>query len=116
MCTRIFLDPANRYGRSPDNPAQSNDNDRKAGKRAAQTFATKKAVHAVTEASARPSVRLRDKRSTTRRSAPCDKQWHVRYAPCPILSAQSPRLRSSKQEQFRSRQANLTSPTTPVCS
>ena len=99
---RTFSDPANHCDRSPDNPAQPNDNDRKGAQRAAQTSATKKEVRAAAEALARPSVRLRDKKSTARRSASCDKKWHVPLA-LPWPSRSRPGTPAASQFLFRVR-------------
>src|SRR5689334_14712191 len=74
---RISSDPANRCDRNPDNPAQSNDNDRKGEKRAAQTSATKKAVRATAEASARLSDLLLCNRWRAHLPESCDKKSGV---------------------------------------
>src|SRR4029453_2876747 len=74
---RTFSDPANHCGRNPDNPAQSNDNDRKGEKRAVQTSVTKKEVRATAEAWARLSVRPLYKRWRAHLPESCDKKSGV---------------------------------------
>src|SRR5215813_5340819 len=89
---RTFSDPANHCVRSPDNPAQSNDNDWKGEKRVTQTFATKKEVRATAEGLIRLSVRLRGRKSTARQFSSCDTRLNVsRFVPFPE-SARSPQI------------------------
>src|SRR5438477_8426858 len=77
MCTRTFSDPANHCDRSPDNPGQSNDIDRRGAPKAAQTSATKKEVRAKAEPWARLSGLLLCRRWRAHVPESCDKKSGV---------------------------------------
>src|SRR5579863_10087074 len=71
---RIFSGSANRCVRSLGNPGRRGDSDRKAGRKAARTFATKKAARAAGESPEHLSGRLPCRKSLSHRSAWCDKK------------------------------------------
>src|SRR5271155_5873965 len=73
----MFLGPASCYVRSPGNRARLGDSDRKAGRRAARTFARKREVRATRVAWARLSGQPPCKRWRDHRSVSCDKKSGV---------------------------------------
>src|SRR5580704_7332312 len=73
MHTRTSLGPANRCVRSRGSPARQDESDRKAAKRGARTFATKRAARAAVEVRAHPSGRPLCRRWRGRLSGSCDK-------------------------------------------
>src|ERR1700739_3525489 len=83
MYRRISSGPANRCVRSQDNQVRQGDSGRKAGRRAARTFATMTELHATGEASARLSAQPLCRKWTPRLSVSCDKKldtsWEVPF-------------------------------------